>query len=429
MRHRPRLLVLTLVVSVAAIYSGAGWGAGLPAIAGPDADAASRAPHGASWDSRPVSVIVRARPGAKLGLKRDVVRLGGTIQRDLAIINGFSATVPARAVPRLRALPGLLSATRDSRIEALGSSYAPVSDLGSPYSVTQMTGAQQYWKAGYTGKGVDVALIDSGVVPVDGLTAPGKIVNGPDLSLESQAPNLRYLDTFGHGTHMAGIIAGRANAAVAGSYDGESQRFLGMAPDARLISIKVADAHGATDVSQVIAAIDWVVQHRNDPGLNIRVLNLSYGTDTTQWYGDRPACLRGRAGDQGRHPGRGRGGQRRLLAPGHADEPCVRPARPGGRRGRVEGDARPRGRPGPVVLEQRRHRLRAQVARPGPRRTGQPHRQPARAGLVHRPDLRRRRLRHQLALPRQWHLAGGGGRLRGGGARAPAAAGHHARTS
>jgi len=50
------------------------------------------------------------------------------------------------------------------------------------------------------------------------------------------------------------------------------------------VNIKVADAHGATDVSQVIAAIDWVVQHRNDNGLNIRVLNLSFGTDGTQSY-------------------------------------------------------------------------------------------------------------------------------------------------
>ena len=290
-RHRPRLLWLTtLMVGMAAIYSGAGWGSGVPAIAGPSADAATRAPQGASWDTRPVSVIVRARPGTKLGLKRDVMRLGGRITRDLAIIDGFSATVPARALPRLHALPGLLSATRDSRIVALGSTYSPVTDLGSPYNVTQMTGAQTYWKAGYTGKGVDIALIDSGVVPVDGLTYAGKVVNGPDLSFESQAPNLRYLDTFGHGTHMAGIIAGRASAATTGKYDGDT-RFLGMAPDARLISIKVADARGTTDVSQVIAAIDWVVQHRNDPGFNIRVLSLSYGTDSTQWYGEDPLAF------------------------------------------------------------------------------------------------------------------------------------------
>jgi hypothetical protein len=56
------------------------------------------------------------------------------------------------------------------------------------------------------------------------------------------------------------------------------------APGARLVSVKVASATGATDVSQVLAAIDWVVQHRHDSGLNIRVLNLSFGTDGTQPY-------------------------------------------------------------------------------------------------------------------------------------------------
>jgi serine protease AprX len=61
-----------------------------------------------------------------------------------------------------------------------------------------------------------------------------------------------------------------------------------MAPDARIVSIKVAVADGGADVSQVIAAIDWVVQHRNDDGLNIRVLNLSYGTNSTQWSGVDP---------------------------------------------------------------------------------------------------------------------------------------------
>ena len=64
--------------------------------------------------------------------------------------------------------------------------------------------------------------------------------------------------------------------------------YRGMAPDARIVSVKVATADGGTDVSQVIAAIDWVVQHRNDDGLNIRVLNLSYGTNSSQWFGVDP---------------------------------------------------------------------------------------------------------------------------------------------
>jgi serine protease AprX len=55
-----------------------------------------------------------------------------------------------------------------------------------------------------TGKGVDVAVIDTGVTPVAGLNGSGKVINGPDLSLESQNPSLQYLDTNGHGTFMAG---------------------------------------------------------------------------------------------------------------------------------------------------------------------------------------------------------------------------------
>jgi serine protease AprX len=112
-----------------------------------------------------------------------------------------------------------------------------------------------------------------------------KVVNGPDLSFDSQASNLSDVDTYGHGTHMAGLIAGRDSAIPPTKEDEDvDQYFEGAAPGARIVSIKVASSDGATDVSQVIAAIDWVVQHRNTDGLNIRVLNLSFGTDGTQDY-------------------------------------------------------------------------------------------------------------------------------------------------
>jgi serine protease AprX len=133
--------------------------------------------------------------------------------------------------------------------------------------------------AGYTGKGVGIALIDTGVVPVAGLTS-GNVANGPDLSLESQVPGLAWRDSYGHGTHLAGIIAGR---------DAAGGAFQGVAPDARLLSIKVGAANGAVDVTQVMAAIDWVVAHRNDDPANpIKVLNLSYGTDSTQSWVSSP---------------------------------------------------------------------------------------------------------------------------------------------
>jgi serine protease AprX len=155
------------------------------------------------------------------------------------------------------------------------SAYDPSSDPYSMQNITAGAGAQAWWNAGFTGKGVDVAVIDTGVAPVTGLSASGKVINGPDLSLESQNPSLQYLDTNGHGTFMAGLIAGN---------DGQAGGYRGVAPDARIVSLKVGVADGGVDVSQVIAAIDWVVQHRNDNGMNIRVLNLSYGTNSTQPY-------------------------------------------------------------------------------------------------------------------------------------------------
>ena len=60
-----------------------------------------------------------------------------------------------------------------------------------------------------TGKDVTVALIDTGVVGVPGLDKDDKVIDGPDLSFESQSASTRYLDGFGHGTHLAGIIAGK----------------------------------------------------------------------------------------------------------------------------------------------------------------------------------------------------------------------------
>jgi len=164
----------------------------------------------------------------------------------------------------------------------LAAGYDPATDVNSMYNTTAYTGATAWWNAGFTGAGVDVAVIDTGVSPVEGLATAGKIVYGPDLSLESQAPDLRNLDTNGHGTFMAGLIAGRDGDLAAPYADGPSSAYRGMAPDARIVSVKVGVADGGTDVSQVIAAIDWVVQHKNDNDLNIRVINLSYGTNSAQ---------------------------------------------------------------------------------------------------------------------------------------------------
>lgn len=137
-----------------------------------------------------------------------------------------------------------------------------------------------------TGQGVTVAVIDSGVAPVTGLA--DKVVQGPDLSLEVNSAQTLSTDTFGHGTHMASIIAGRdavqrdPKSGAPKADDASAQ--LGVAPDAGVLALKLATTDGSTDVSQVIAGLDWVVQHRQDNGMDVRVVNLSFGTDSVQPY-------------------------------------------------------------------------------------------------------------------------------------------------
>jgi serine protease AprX len=309
---------------------------------------------------RMVSVIVRALPGGENGAAQAVEQAGGEVGRGLGIIGGFEATVPQGSLAALERSPSVYEVTPNGKVQFLqttssttsGTSIQELNALpGSLYKTARVIGADKYYKNGYEGQGVDVALIDTGVVPVTGLPAE-RVINGPDLSFESQFPETEYLDTMGHGTHMAGIIAADldANALAAEktafeaqqatdkeaylqTYDASKlacealaeptkgtclaeldaakatfesgqqaakddflaqqakllgsssdQDFQGMAPRSRIVSVKVGQADGAADVSQVIAAIDWVVQHKNDNGMNIRILSLSFGTDGTQDY-------------------------------------------------------------------------------------------------------------------------------------------------
>ncbi|MCU1450168.1 MAG: peptidase and in kexin sedolisin [Acidimicrobiales bacterium] len=242
--------------------------------------------------SASVGVIVQSAPGQVRAAVHSVTEVGGTVGRHLGIIGGFTATVPATSLSALGGRPGVRAVTPNRTVHLTTDSYDGASDAGSPWRTAWSMGAANAWAGGFTGRGVDVALVDSGIAPVAGLTGAGKVVNGPDLSFDSQSDATRYLDGYGHGTHLAGIIAGRDPSTT-----GDQRRrrdfndFIGVAPDARLVNVKVADSTGATDVSQVIAGIDWVVQHRQDNGLNIRVLNLSFGTDGAQSYRDDPLAF------------------------------------------------------------------------------------------------------------------------------------------
>ena len=193
------------------------------------------------------SAIVRTTDGNVARARTAVLAAGGTVGADLPIVNGFAATLPVSALSELSRVDGIASITPDYEATTQSSSYNPYTDAGSSVGLSYDTGYIQYWNNGYTGAGIGVALIDSGVTPVPSLAASGKVLYGPDFTPTGYFSQQRGLDGLGHGTFMAGIIAGR-NPAASAPYINNAA-FVGVAPDAHVVSVKVGDYTGATTES------------------------------------------------------------------------------------------------------------------------------------------------------------------------------------
>jgi serine protease AprX len=129
-----------------------------------------------------------------------------------------------------------------------------------------------------TGQGVGVAVVDSGITPHAALA--NRIV--ANVSFVSGDPST--LDAYGHGTHVAGIIAGLGSAArsVTPLFDG------GIAPGAQLVNVRVLGADGSGQTSDVIAGIEWVIANRSK--YNIKVINLSIGHPVGEPAATDPLC-------------------------------------------------------------------------------------------------------------------------------------------
>ena len=212
-----------------------------------------------------VNVVVTAAAGGSSAAARAVTASHGTVRAPLPIVDGVAATVPASDIAVLSRQPGLRAITLDRK--GTFSSYS-FDDTTTQSNFVASTGAGAAWQAGYTGQGVGVAVIDTGISPMPDVN--GRVVYGPDLSGEGS-----LVDTYGHGTVMGGIIAG--NGADSANQAGGART--GVAPKATLVAVKTAGANGAVDVSTVLQAMTWVSAYASQ--FNIRVLNLSWGTPST----------------------------------------------------------------------------------------------------------------------------------------------------
>jgi serine protease AprX len=243
--------------------------AAAPAVAAPQVPAAGGPTR---------AVVVQAHAGAHAAAQA-VAAVGGSVSADLPLVDAVAARVPADRLAALSRRPGIRAVTPDAPVE-LRSATTP--DTAVPSDVNHVLlreiGADVLHGRGLTGRGVGVALIDTGVSPVRDLAGRIKPVQDPhdpygpraqvacvDLSGERSCD-----DSYGHGTFMAGLVAG----------DGASSggRFSGVAPKAHVVSVKIAGRDGSADVSKVLAALQWVVSFKDDHG--IRVLNLSLGTNS-----------------------------------------------------------------------------------------------------------------------------------------------------
>ena len=248
---RARMAAVALVVAL------------LAALAAPAADAI----RGITWTHRgdKVKVIVQAPPGRQAEAAEAVRRAGGSVGAALPLVDGFTATVDSSSVDELEDSPAVRAVTDDARVQFQELAYDS-STIASNYAKT--SGATTAWEQGRLGQGVGVAVIDTGVSAMPDFA--GRLVHGPDLSGEGRA-----VDSYGHGTVMAGIIGGSGadSAAPAGAY-------AGIAPRSTLVAVKAAGRNGAADVSTMLQAMHWVAAYKDQ--FNIRVLNLSWGTRSTQ---------------------------------------------------------------------------------------------------------------------------------------------------
>jgi serine protease AprX len=165
------------------------------------------------------------------------------------------------------------------------------SEVRTSMSVSvKATAADQVWAgksgllgigaiAGVNGSGIGVAVVDSGISAHSALT--NKVVANVSFVTGDSSVN----DAFGHGTHIAGIIAGSANAAasVTPLYTG------GVAPGVKLINVRVLGANGTGLTSDVIAGVNWAINNRAT--YNIRVINLSLGHPVFESASTDPLCL------------------------------------------------------------------------------------------------------------------------------------------
>src|SRR4051794_25678618 len=244
--------------------------AGLLAAGAPAAQAAAA----------PAEYVVQFTPraGAASAHRAVVERVGGTVTRDVRLINAVGARLTVAQAAALRLQAGVRVVTRNAAVRPSTVGF-DTTKLATAFNQSAQT--PDVWPYA-TGKGVGVAIIDTGISDaspdfrVSQSNASSRLIASAAVN-----PNATNADDgYGHGTLVAGILAG--NSGYRSATDPLRGRYSGAAPDANLISVKIADDAGNATVLDAINGLQFAVDHKDE--LGIRIVNLSFEAGNPQSY-------------------------------------------------------------------------------------------------------------------------------------------------
>lgn len=225
-----------------------------------------------SQDGAPIPVIVQVKPDFFRSNQELRRRRGETRHNALPLINGYTARLTADQVGMLLDSEMVEYVTRDAVIRPSGS-------ISEDDDAMATVGVNYIRSAGNEGQGTVIAVFDSGMGKHPGFAGPRRagwvdFTSGFPVIIDKPEKQ----DKYGHGTAVAGIIGGKD---VAPSYDG-------VAPEAQFLDVKVVGDDGTGLTSNLIAAIDWVIVHKDE--YNVRVANLSLGHPPLESHAQDPLC-------------------------------------------------------------------------------------------------------------------------------------------
>jgi serine protease AprX len=207
--------------------------------------------------------LVRVAHGAAGAVAARATAAGATDVAALDTIDIVTARLSAEAIRTLQSDSRVALIATDAVVTALGKKEHFEKTNGKPSPGVEVVGADQAWSRA-TGRGVTVALMDTGIAQHPDLD--GSVVARVDFVQDGAT----LLDPSGHGTFVAGLIAAHGRS------------FKGVAPDAKLISLRVLDQNGNGTMHAVLAAFDWILKNRTTK--HIKVLNLSFGAPQRSSY-------------------------------------------------------------------------------------------------------------------------------------------------